>query len=100
MAPDLDHASIERAYARWAPVYDTLFGTFFDPGREETIAAAARIGGRILDVGVGTGIYLTKYPQTARVIGIDSSEAMLRQAQRRMHAQRLTHIEALLLMDA
>jgi len=100
MTPELDHGSVERAYAKWAPIYDTVFGTLFDTGRDESIAAAARIGGRILDVGVGTGISLTKYPPTACVIGIDNSEAMLRQAQRRMLSRRLTHIDALLLMDA
>jgi hypothetical protein len=37
----------------WAPVYDFVFGAVFDAGRKASIAAAERIGGRILDVGIG-----------------------------------------------
>ena len=45
-----------KAYARWAPVYDLVFGAVFEHGRDAAIAAAERIGGRILEVGVGTGL--------------------------------------------
>ena len=55
---ELDKQTIEKAYARWAPVYDLVFGTVFERGRRAAIAASERIGGRILDVGVGTGIAL------------------------------------------
>jgi phosphatidylethanolamine/phosphatidyl-N-methylethanolamine N-methyltransferase len=61
MPVDFDMELIERAYQRWAPVYDLIFGPIFDVGRRATIAAAERIGGRILDVGVGTGISLSEY---------------------------------------
>ena len=37
-----------RAYARWAPVYDLVFGAVFEHGRRAAIGAAERIGGRIL----------------------------------------------------
>src|SRR5262245_36972545 len=58
---DLDIDTISKAYARWAPVYDLVFGAVLDPGRHAAIAAAERIGGRILEVGVGTGISLPEY---------------------------------------
>ena len=32
--------SVERAYARWAPVYDLVFGAVFERGRRAAIAAA------------------------------------------------------------
>ena len=54
----LDRETITKAYARWAPVYDLVFGAVFERGRQAAIEAAQRIGGRILEVGVGTGISL------------------------------------------
>ena len=46
---ELDKDTIEKAYARWAPVYDLVFGAVFEHGRHAAIAAAERIGGRILE---------------------------------------------------
>ena len=59
MAGDIDREGVEKAYGRWAPVYDLVFGKVFDHGRQSTIAEADKIGGRILDVGVGTGLSLS-----------------------------------------
>ena len=59
MAQDIDRAGVAKAYARWAPVYDIVFGQVFDQGRKASIAAADAIGGRVLDVGVGTGLSLS-----------------------------------------
>jgi phosphatidylethanolamine/phosphatidyl-N-methylethanolamine N-methyltransferase len=56
MAADIDRAGVAKAYGRWAPVYDLVFGKVFEHGRQSTIAEADRIGGRVLDVGVGTGL--------------------------------------------
>src|SRR5580700_5246113 len=61
MAAELDKDTITKAYARWAPVYDVVFGAVFDRGRRAAIAAAEQVGGRILEVGVGTGISLPDY---------------------------------------
>jgi phosphatidylethanolamine/phosphatidyl-N-methylethanolamine N-methyltransferase len=81
-------------------VYDVVFGAVFDRGRRAAIAAAEQIGGRILEVGVGTGISLPSYSSQNRIIGIDLSEAMLRKAQRRVADLSLTHVEKLEVMDA
>jgi len=97
---DLDKGTIAKAYARWAPVYDLVFGAVFDKGRQAAIAAAERIGGRILEVGVGTGISLPDYGRGNRLVGVDISLPMLRRAHERVAAQRLTHVEALAVMDA
>src|SRR6185436_17612835 len=69
MGAPFDRDSIARAYDRWAPVYDLVFGQVFARGRDTAIAAAERIGGRILEVGVGTGISLPAYSRTNRVTG-------------------------------
>ena len=44
MAADISRAGVEKAYGRWAPVYDLVFGKVFDAGRQSTIAEADRIG--------------------------------------------------------
>jgi phosphatidylethanolamine/phosphatidyl-N-methylethanolamine N-methyltransferase len=91
---------VAKAYARWAPVYDFVFGAVFDAGRKASIAAAERIGGRILDVGIGTGISLLDYAPAHRIVGVDYSEPMLRKAHERVERLALSHIEALAVMDA
>ncbi len=99
-ATDLDQGTIEKAYARWAPVYDLVFGAVFDRGRQAAIAAAERIGGRILEVGVGTGISLPDYAPTNRLTGVDISVPMLKKARERVASQRLANVDALAVMDA
>jgi phosphatidylethanolamine/phosphatidyl-N-methylethanolamine N-methyltransferase len=100
MGAAFDKASIARAYARWAPVYDLVFGAVFERGRKAAITAAERIGGRILEVGVGTGLSLPDYTWSNRIIGIDLSEPMLRKAKVRVREHRLTNVDALAVMDA
>jgi len=100
MAGELDSHTIAKAYAGWAPVYDLVFGAVFAAGRAASIAAAERIGGRILDVGVGTGISLADYSPRNRIVGVDYCEPMLRKAQQRVGRHKLAHIEALAVMDA
>jgi phosphatidylethanolamine/phosphatidyl-N-methylethanolamine N-methyltransferase len=97
---ELDRVTLQKAYARWAPVYDLVFGAVFDRGRRAAVAAAEQVGGRILEVGVGTGISLPGYSSQNRIIGIDLSEAMLRKAQRRVADLSLTNVEQLEVMDA
>jgi phosphatidylethanolamine/phosphatidyl-N-methylethanolamine N-methyltransferase len=104
MGADFDKANVERAYARWAPVYDLVFGPVFERGRRAAIAAAERVcgssGGRILEVGVGTGISLPDYAPVNRLMGVDLSEPMLRKAQTRVAEHGLSNVEALAVMDA
>ncbi len=100
MGANFDKANVERAYARWAPVYDLVFGAVFERGRRAAIAAAERIGGRILEVGVGTGISLPDYARSNRLVGVDLSEPMLRKAQARVAEHDLRNVEALAVMDA
>ena len=99
-AAELDKSSLRKAYARWAPVYDLIFGAVFERGRRATVAAAERVGGRILEVGVGTGISLPGYSRQNCIIQIDLSEEMLRKAQRRVAVLSLTNVKKLEVMDA
>jgi phosphatidylethanolamine/phosphatidyl-N-methylethanolamine N-methyltransferase len=100
MARDIDRAGVTKAYDLWAPIYDTVFGKVFDEGRRATIAEADRIGGRVLDVGIGTGLSLKDYARTTQICGVDISPGMLRKAQERVKALGLTNVESLAVMDA
>ncbi len=100
MAGDLDQFTVMRAYKRWAPVYDLVFGALFDQGRQAAVAAADRVGGRILEVGIGTGISLQRYSARNRIVGIDLSPEMLRKARRRVAELSLSNVEQLTVMDA
>jgi len=67
---DFDRETVEQAYDRWAPVYDLVFGGVFSKGRKAAIAATNKIGGRVLEVGVGTGISLPQYASHLRIVGV------------------------------
>ena len=95
-----DNEAIAKAYGRWAPVYDLVFGKVFARGRAASIGIVGNVEGRILEVGVGTGLSLPDYTARQRVTGIDISEGMLRKAQERIAAQKLTHVDGLAVMDA
>ena len=97
---DIDRELVVKSYARWAPVYDLVFGKVFERARTEAIAATQRVGGSVLDVGVGTGICLPHYTRASGVVGIDLSEPMLRKARKRATEFKLTNIERLAVMDA
>jgi phosphatidylethanolamine/phosphatidyl-N-methylethanolamine N-methyltransferase len=96
----MDRDGVAAAYDRWAPVYDLVFGPVFRQGRRAAVVAAERIGGRILEVGVGTGLSLTDYAKTSRIAGIDIAETMLDKARERVRTQRLDNVEELEVMDA
>ena len=100
MADDIDRAGVTSAYAFWAPVYDLVFGAVFDHGRKATIAAADRIGGRVLDVGVGTGLSLPDYARTTKIVGVDLSAPMLKKAHEKVQTLGLSNVEMLAVMDA
>jgi phosphatidylethanolamine/phosphatidyl-N-methylethanolamine N-methyltransferase len=100
MATDINRNAVIKTYARWAPVYDVVFGSVFENARRMAVEASERVGGRILEVGVGTGISLPYYSAKSRVVGIDISEPMLRVARRRVVDERLEHVEQLEVMDA
>jgi phosphatidylethanolamine/phosphatidyl-N-methylethanolamine N-methyltransferase len=100
LATELDQDKVERAYDRWAPIYDLVFGAVFRQGRTMAIGSANRIGGRVLEVGVGTGISLPEYAPGVRVFGLDISAAMLDEARKRVQKQRLKNVEGLAVMDA
>ncbi|MFO0991597.1 MAG: class I SAM-dependent methyltransferase [Hyphomicrobiales bacterium] len=97
---ELDTADVRRAYRRWAPVYDSTFGRFVEAGVKEATKLINTFHGRVLEVGVGTGLALPHYKPHLRITGVDLSPEMLRRARERVQKNKLSNIEALLEMDA
>jgi len=91
---------MEKAYARWAPVYDVLCGPVFLNGRRAAASAARAVGGRILEIGVGTGLSFDDYDDTAEITGIDMSEPMIARARVRAKTGRYPFVKDLAVMDA
>jgi ubiquinone/menaquinone biosynthesis C-methylase UbiE len=87
-------------YDRIAPVYDLVEALMeraaFRSWRARAWAQVS--GGRVLEVGVGTGKNMPYYPPEAQVIAVDLSDRMLQRARRR--AARLGQPVDLRLMDA
>ncbi len=100
MVGDLDRRVVEKAYARWAPIYDAVCGPIFMTGRRAAAAAACRVGGRILEVGVGTGLSFDDYHARTEIVGIDFSEPMVAKARRRLISGRYPQVRSVLVMDA
>lgn len=100
MVIELERAQVAQAYGRWAPVYDLVFGPVFRQGRLAAVRAAERIGGRVLEVGVGTGLSLASYTDRCRVIGVDISEPMLDRARARVEKDGLRQVERIATGDA
>jgi phosphatidylethanolamine/phosphatidyl-N-methylethanolamine N-methyltransferase len=96
--PTLDNTAVRKAYRRWAPVYDNTFGRVAAVGRRRAVSYINTRGGRVLEVGVGTGLSLPAYEPHLEIVGLDISPEMLVKARGR--ALRLDHVLGLVQMDA
>src|SRR6185295_16647583 len=91
---------VEGVYDKLAKVYDLTFGPTLHPGRLQAIERMdIQPGEQVLEVGVGTGINLSLYPQDCSVIGIDFSVSMLDIARERVARKEIPNVR-LLQMDA
>lgn len=97
----METEAIQKAYRRYAGIYDVYFGAILSPGRKAVIRKLnCRAEDRVLEVGVGTGLSLPLYPEGVEVVGIDISPEMLVRAQQRKEQEGLDHVTSLELMDA
>lgn len=100
MLADLDRPTVERAYARWAPIYDALCGPIFLNARRAATDAARLAGPCILEVGVGTGLSFADYDERQAVTGVDLSPEMIARARARQATGRYPWVAGLHVMDA
>ena len=99
-AAQIDEDSIRSAYRRWAPVYDHTFGKIAGEGRKHSVEIINQSTGRVLEVGVGTGLSLPTYKRDLEIVGIDLSPEMLDKARERVAEEGLDNVTGLHEMDA
>lgn len=99
-AAPLDEESVISAYRRWAPVYDQTFGFIAAEGRKHAVEIVNQKPGRVLEVGVGTGLSLPMYDRRNEIVGIDLSPDMLDKARERVRQNRLGNVTGLHELDA
>ena len=96
----VENSFVEGVYDKLAKVYDLIFGPTLHPGRLQAIERMnVQPGERVLEVGVGTGINLSLYPDNAAITGIDFSGSMLEKARERAARKGMRNTR-LLQMDA
>ncbi len=89
-----------KVYSTYSGFYDLVFGKFFQNARLTAIdLLELKQESRVLEVGVGTGLALPLYPRDCDVVGIDITEAMLRQGEKRIQKHGLSRA-SLQQMDA
>ncbi|HWB46861.1 MAG TPA: class I SAM-dependent methyltransferase [Hyphomicrobiaceae bacterium] len=96
----MNEDAIKSAYRRWAPVYDHTFGLVAAEGRKHAVEIINQGRGRVLEVGVGTGLSLPAYGRHLEIVGIDLSPEMLEKARERVAEEGLSHVTGLYEMDA
>ena len=98
--PVMDVDAVRHAYRRWAPVYDFTFGLVAEAGRKHAVQIINRRKGRVLEVGVGTGLSLPCYGSQLTITGIDLSPEMLAKARNKVTSKKLGNVTGLHEMDA
>lgn len=96
----LDETAVRDAYRRWAPVYDYTFGKVSTAGRRHAVEIINGSTGRVLEVGVGTGLSLPDYEKHLEITGIDLAPEMLDKARERVASEGLNNVAGLQEMDA
>lgn len=99
-AVQMDEDAVRTAYRRWAPIYDHTFGRISTAGRRNAVELINGSTGRVLEVGVGTGLSLPEYGRHLDITGIDLAPEMLEKARERVAACNLDNVSGLYEMDA
>jgi phosphatidylethanolamine/phosphatidyl-N-methylethanolamine N-methyltransferase len=75
---------MEQLYSFYSPFYDYVFGKLLEPGRRKAFHYLdKRPHQKILEIGIGPGSTLEKYPACTNLVGIDISAPMIEQARKR-----------------
>jgi phosphatidylethanolamine/phosphatidyl-N-methylethanolamine N-methyltransferase len=90
---DFDTRKVITIYSAYSGYYDLLFGRIFHRSRAAAIDLLELTPGcRALEVGVGTGLSLSLYPNHCQVVGIDLTGKMLERGVRRVREKGLDHV--------
>lgn len=89
-----------KIYSEFSHLYDKIFERIFFP-RIARVLASLQIppGARVLELGVGTGLSLSAYPQHCDVVGVDLAQDMLDRAADKVRDRGWKHV-TLRQMDA
>lgn len=89
-----------KIYSEFSHLYDKIFERIFFP-RIARVLASLKIppGARVLELGVGTGLSLSAYPQHCDVLGVDLAQDMLDRAADKVRDRGWKHV-TLRQMDA
>ena len=88
----MQESSTKKIYDVHSMFYDATFGRLvrrrIDRAINHMNIAESDL---VLDLGIGTGVSLNYYPQRGRVIGVDLSAGMLREARKKIRERNLAH---------
>lgn len=81
-------------YDKIADQYDLIFGTLLGHGQQMAISSMdIKPKMKVLEIGIGTGLTLPRYPEGISITGIDVSEEMLKKAHKRIEDLHLKNVE-------
>ncbi len=89
----MQEASTRKIYDIHSLFYDATFGRLV---RRRIATAIEHMPisptDRVLDLGIGTGVSLSYYPNRGQIVGVDLSAGMLRQARKKINERGLDHV--------
>ena len=89
----MQESSTKKIYDVHSMFYDATFGRLVKRRIAEAISHMNIADtDTVLDLGIGTGVSLNFYPRKGRIVGIDLSAGMLREARKKITERRLDHV--------
>ena len=71
----------EKTYNKLAKLYDYFYGLSLQDGRLKLAKLLVnQQGNKLIEIGVGTGLMLSLYPENFEIVGVDISNSMLNKA--------------------
>ena len=90
----MQEASTRKIYDIHSVFYDATFGRLVKRRIQRAIEHMnISDTDRVLDLGIGTGVSLNYYPNRGRIVGVDLSAGMLREARKKIRERGLDHAD-------